>query len=121
MLIYPAPFEAGEETVALTKWLAAAEGREHPVVAAAVAHYNLARAHPFGDGNGRVARLLMNAVLLRAGIMPCIIEPGEKKEYVEALWEADHRRTLSPLVRLMCTGIRRAMEEARPHGETKSE
>ena len=57
----------------------------HPVEYAAVLHRDFIQIHPFVDGNGRVARLLMNHALLRAGYPPVIISPYFKHEYIQAL------------------------------------
>jgi hypothetical protein len=46
----------------------------HPVLQAAELHYNLVAIHPFADGNGRTARLLMNYNLLRHGYPHTIVE-----------------------------------------------
>jgi Fic family protein len=52
-------------------WLASAETHVlHAVEFAALAHFKLVDIHPFIDGNGRTARLLMNLILLRAGYPP---------------------------------------------------
>ena len=48
-------------------WANRKEGACHPVEFAAEAHYRFVAVRPFRDGNGRVARLLMNLFLLRAG------------------------------------------------------
>lgn len=61
----------------------------HPVVRAAVAHYNFVRIHPFQDGNGRGARLLMNMVLIRAGLYPTVVQVDEKNAYLAALRAAN--------------------------------
>ena len=61
----------------------------HPVVRAAVAHYNFVRIHPFQDGNGRGARLLMNMVLMKAGLYPTVVQVEEKNAYLAALRAAD--------------------------------
>ena len=59
-----------------------------PVEYAAMTHRNFVYIHPFEDGNGRVARLLMNHALFRAGYPPVIISPFFKHEYLAALEES---------------------------------
>jgi Fic family protein len=61
----------------------------HPVLQAAEVHYNLVAIHPFADGNGRTARLLMNYHLLRHGYPQTIIEVEKRAEYLLALEEAN--------------------------------
>lgn len=59
----------------------------HPVIAAADAHEKLVTIHPFVDGNGRTARLVMNLVLMRAGY-PAIVIPSDSASrlaYYDAL------------------------------------
>ena len=57
----------------------------HPVLVAVDLHYEIARLHPFFDGNGRTARLLMNAHLLQRRFPPLIIEPDRRGAYLDAL------------------------------------
>lgn len=52
---------------------------------AAEAHYRLVSIHPFVDGNGRTARLLMNLLLMQAGYPPAIIRPGDRQAYISSL------------------------------------
>lgn len=66
-----------------------ADSKVHPLWLAAMMHYKFVRIHPFDDGNGRVARLLTNYVLLKNGFPPIIIKDSEKKEYLMALNKAD--------------------------------
>jgi len=61
----------------------------HPVLQAAELHYNLVAIHPFTDGNGRTARLLMNYHLLRRGYPLSIIVVEDRAEYLMALEEAN--------------------------------
>lgn len=68
--------------------LASAEGIP-PALQAAELHYNLVAVHPFSDGNGRTARLLMNYHLLRHGYPHAIIEVGDRAEYLAALEQAN--------------------------------
>lgn len=65
------------------------KGEMHPVDLAAHLHYKFVRIHPFDDGNGRVSRLLMNYVLLRNGFPPVVIKSSDKRNYLQALNEAD--------------------------------
>ena len=52
------------------------------------AHRRLVEIHPFNDGNGRTARLLMNLVLIRAGYPPVAVRPEDRPAYVRALQQA---------------------------------
>jgi Fic family protein len=49
------------------------------------AHRDLVDIHPFNDGNGRTARLLMNLILIRAGYPPVAVRPVDRPAYVHAL------------------------------------
>ena len=55
----------------------------------ALLHHRFTRIHPFDDGNGRVVRLLVNYVLLKAGLPPMVIKTKERKRYLETLAMAD--------------------------------
>lgn len=49
------------------------------------AHYNLVTIHPWADGNGRMARLIMNMLQFEFGIIPAIIHKEDKEDYIKAL------------------------------------
>jgi Fic family protein len=59
--------------------------RVHPVLLAAFAHRKLVDIHPFTDGNGRTARLLMNLILVNRGYRIVIIPPVLRQDYINAL------------------------------------
>ncbi|MFB3889237.1 MAG: Fic family protein [Candidatus Bathyarchaeia archaeon] len=61
------------------------ESRLNAVEVAARAHYMFEKIHPFGDGNGRVGRLLMNFILWRKGYPMLIIEYRRRASYYRAL------------------------------------
>ena len=58
---------------------------EHPIMVAALAHYKLVMIHPFIDGNGRTARLLMNLLLLQQGYPLAIIKKEKRAAYINAI------------------------------------
>jgi Fic family protein len=60
----------------------------HPVLLAAFAHRGLVDIHPFTDGNGRTARLLMNLILVNRGYPIASIPPVLRLNYINALKEA---------------------------------
>lgn len=65
------------------------KGEQHPLILCAEFHHRFVSIHPFDDGNGRMARLLSNYILMRFNYPPLIIESQEKPEYLAALQKAD--------------------------------
>ncbi len=59
------------------------------IKSAAKLHHETVRVHPFVDGNGRLARLLMNLRLMRAGFPPTVLRRDERRSYYSALEKAD--------------------------------
>ncbi len=74
-----------DEMNELADWMNVCRDKLHPVVYAAELHRKLVYIHPFADGNGRTARLAMNAALIQNGYLPCPIAPVIKLEYNNAL------------------------------------
>ncbi|SDF99059.1 Fic family protein [Chitinophaga filiformis] len=88
---YASPEETPIKMGELMMWLREEEEKNelHPVVLAAMLHYNFVRIHPFDDGNGRLSRLLMNYVLFKHHLPPVVIKSANKKEYLQVLADAD--------------------------------
>jgi Fic family protein len=61
----------------------------NPVLLAAEFHYKFIRIHPFDDGNGRTARILMNFILMKFNYPPVIIKTEDKANYFSVLQLAD--------------------------------
>lgn len=74
----------------LFQWIATERDQFHPVVFAAQIHKRFVFIHPFKDGNGRIARLIMNTALIQDGYLLAVIPPVLRQEYIELLEKA-HR------------------------------
>lgn len=59
--------------------------KRNSVELSAISHYRFEKIHPFGDGNGRIGRLLMNYILWHNGYPMLIIEYKKRKSYYKAL------------------------------------
>jgi Fic family protein len=83
--MFPSPAEIPGLMGDFAVWLRAAA--DTPATAFE-AHRRMVDIHPFNDGNGRTARLLMNLILIRAGFPPIAVRPEDRTEYILALPEA---------------------------------
>jgi Fic family protein len=90
------------------EWLRSKALTLHPVTRAALAHHRLAAIHPFIDGNGRTARLVMNLLLLRDGFPPTIILRENRAQYYRVLAEADRGKE-RPVVNLVGRAVERSL------------
>jgi len=88
---YATPEETPAKMADLMAWYRRAVdiGDLHPLILAATFHYQFVTIHPFDDGNGRMARLLMNLIFMQAGFPPVIIHTEDKNNYLLALEQAD--------------------------------
>ena len=76
--------------------MASVSGKTKDVIAlSAGVHAKFEQIHPFGDGNGRVGRLLMNAMLLNANFAPAIIRQEQKQLYYTYLYKAQTKNDQS--------------------------
>lgn len=82
---FPSPVEVPALMSDLAQWLRAAE---MTAPTAFTAHRRLVEIHPFNDGNGRTARLLMNLVLIRGGYPPIAVRPEDRPAYIAALQQS---------------------------------
>jgi len=73
----------------------------HPIVLASELHTRFVSIHPFVDGNGRVARLILNLVLMQAGYGPAIIQNEFKQGYYEALRHYDQTGEISSFISIV--------------------
>jgi Fic family protein len=85
----------------LISWMNEKREKYHPVEFAAEAHRRFVYIHPFSDGNGRVARLLMNTLLLQDKYLPVCIEPAVRRQYIETLEQG--RKYAKPFTNFIVT------------------
>lgn len=88
---YASPEETPSLMSDLVDWYNEAEqdAKLSPVELAALFHYRYIRIHPFEDGNGRIARLMVNYILSRHGYPMVVVRSRKKNEYLEALHQTD--------------------------------
>lgn len=98
------PMQVPTEMANLCNWIERQQGGLHPIAVAAIAHYNLVRIHPFDDGNGRGARILMNLILMKAGYPPAIVKNEKRRKYLEVLQEAN-TGNLEPFVEFIVSSL----------------
>jgi Fic family protein len=106
---YVDPVHVRDEIDNLCKWINDNIDKVHPVIAAAIAHYNFVRIHPFDDGNGREARLLMNLILMQKQLPPAVIKVENRNRYLKALSQADNG-DLEPFIEFVVIAVQETME-----------
>jgi len=95
-------YASPEETPALVKDLVEWYNKEenqverNPIELAAMFHYRYIRIHPFEDGNGRVARLMVNYILHRHGYPMIVVPTNDKTRYLQLLHQCDMEVGLTP-------------------------
>lgn len=79
----------------------AAETVEQKLRVAFKAHFDLVSIHPFGDGNGRTSRLLMNFIQTLFGLPMSVVFVSDRFPYIEALEQARCEEDLTPFYDFM--------------------
>lgn len=105
----PPPQEVPWRMKKLMEWLGSIQG-EHPAKIAADFHLRFVDIHPFIDGNGRTARLLMNLVLLGHGYPMAIIKTEERQIYMKAIEEGILTGSLDSFYRVIAGAVARSLD-----------
>jgi Fic family protein len=103
---FASPEETPGRMAELVQWLRAemsAPTLPLPMLLARL-HQDFVGIHPFDDGNGRVARLLVNYVLLRAGLLRLVVRSRDRQRYLSAIASAD-AGALAPLAGLFAEAL----------------
>ncbi|RLQ84917.1 Fic family protein [Planomicrobium sp. Y74] len=104
-------FQVDNEMKNLFAWYENQKEHLHPVELAALFHFNFVYIHPFTDGNGRTARLLMNLILMSHGFPPAIVKAGNEQRlhYYETLELASLRNDVQPFVGLIAGCVQESL------------
>lgn len=108
----PQPFLVAKEMESLFLWYNENKDKLHPVVLSAEMHERLVTIHPFIDGNGRTARLLMNLILLQNGF-PIAILKGDvesRLKYYSALEMAQVEHNKESFINLIAENVEETMK-----------
>jgi Fic family protein len=108
---YPSHFLVRELMAGFHQWLQASNNL-HPIERAAQAHLEFVAIHPFADGNGRTARLLMNLLLLRAGYSIAIIANTQRQAYIDAIVLHQTGGESEAFTRLVAQSVQETMIES---------
>ncbi|MBN2643845.1 MAG: Fic family protein [Desulfuromonadaceae bacterium] len=106
----PPPSRVPEAMQAFVEAIPCQRQELHPIAFAAWLHIRLANIHPFIDGNGRTARLLMNLALLQSGYPITIIPPVIRGDYITAL-QASNKGDSQPFVNLLSSLVVEAQKD----------
>lgn len=107
--ILPNPLKVPDLMTEFIDWLRS-DKTGHPVKTAIGAHYKLVSIHPFIDGNGRTARLLMNLLLMQNGYPPAIVRKEDRSKYITALEKGQTKNDLYDYYALMFEAVDRSLD-----------
>ena len=108
-VVLPNPVKVPDLMAEMRAWLKSKQ-KLHPVEFAAEAHYRLVTIHPFVDGNGRTARLLMNMILMMEGYPPAIIRKRDRLAYISALEQAQLGGSKDAYFKLIGKAVDRSLD-----------
>lgn len=76
-----------------------------PSVRAVLGHFCFAYIHPYPDGNGRLARFIMNVMLASGGYSWTVVRVEDRQAYMEALEQASVRQTIKPFAEFIAERV----------------
>ncbi len=106
---FPSPQKVPRLMKDFIHWLEG-EQSKHPVKVAADAHFKLVSIHPFIDGNGRTARLLMNLILIINGYPMAVVRNEERTHYLQAVNTGQARGDLTAFYKMMVEAVERSLD-----------
>lgn len=107
-VIMPNPLKVPDLMINFYNWLD--ENMDNEPLTAILAHLKFVSIHPFVDGNGRCARLLMNTILLQFGFVPIVIRPTDRKRYLSVIENYQLKGDEKPYTSFMLNLLNRTMK-----------
>ena len=104
----PDALEIPQKIKELFEWFRKYKNKIHIVELSAIVHHKITGIHPFADGNGRTARLVMNLLLLQNGYPMTVVLNNDRRKYYDALSKAD-RGDYSVFVRFIAQAVERSL------------
>lgn len=108
-VVLPNPLKVPELMEGFFGWLHS-KNNDHPVKIAADAHIKLVSIHPFADGNGRTARLLMNLLLMQRGYPPALVRKEDRDSYIDSIEKAQLNEDFAEYYKLIYRAIDRSLD-----------
>lgn len=105
----PGALEVPDLMDKLVRWIKNNRKKLHPVELSALCHHQLVYIHPFFDGNGRTARLLMNLLLMQKGYPLVVILKNDRKKYYQVLTKAD-KKDYTSFLQFIVQAVERSLD-----------
>ena len=107
-VIMPNPIKVPDLMTDFYNWLS--DNMDNEPITAILAHLKFVSIHPFVDGNGRCARLLMNTILLKFGFAPIVIRPTDRKKYLSVVENYQLKGNDKPYLTFMLNLLNRSLK-----------
>ena len=108
-VILPNPMKVPELMDEFFVWLQG-KNTDHPVTIAADAHVKFVSIHPFIDGNGRTARLLLNLLLMQTGYPPALVRKEDRDIYIDSIEKAQLTNQREEYYKVIYRAIDRSLD-----------
>jgi Fic family protein len=108
-VVLPNPVKVPELMEGFFNWLHS-KNKDHPAKIAADAHFRLVSIHPFSDGNGRTARLLMNLLLMQKGYPPALVRKEDRDVYIDSIEKGQTSEAFDDYYKVIYRAIDRSLD-----------
>jgi len=104
------PLKVSDAMNDFISWLQTNVDNLNPIELATLTHFKFVTIHPFIDGNGRTARLLMNLILIQNGFPPAVIKVTNRVEYIQAIEKAQNENILDDFYEVIAKATNESLD-----------